>query len=340
MEKQIEEILEYLEGKSEITVPMLQKDMHMSYDEARKMMSELENEDFVAFKGGIVYTVLPRNTANAQDDDDDEMESYIERRRAELLERLKQLELDNFNDENDDEDDKNSTSFNEDDFHLSDEDDNDDDAEDEDADEDEGNEDDEDQDDDNMDDYELAELFRIVAEDQDDEDDEDTVDVNMSVFLSHDLMPYKPKQVYYDIIREVYDEKQEVPICVMSKEEVMLFKEKLGDGFRFDEKKTEKAGWRKAYFTSQLYLPDGVLYAPILTTNENGDYFLQQKLLDPEDEGKMCVRQEFYMLLKRHDMIFGDFMLAKQFARVLDAVPVAMELYGALCEGKMLLDVT
>ncbi len=335
MDKQNLEIFQYLDGKSELTVPLLQKDMHLSYDEARAKMAELEEGGFVTFKGGIVYSVDLKRVANAiaDEDDDVDMVTYLERRKSELLERLKRIELNNFSNENDaDEDDNGHWHFDdEEDFDLSD-----DDEDSEEEQDDDDDDDDNDQDDDKTDDYELAELFKIIADDQ---DDEDTVDVNMNVFLSHDLMPYKPKQVYYDIIREVYEEKQEVPICVMSKEAVMFFKEKLGDDFRFDEKKTEQAGWTKAFFTSSLYLPDGVLFAPYLTSNENGDFFLQQKLLDPDDEGKMCVRQEFYMLLKRHDMIFGDFVLAKQFANLSDAVPVAMELYGALCEAKMLLDV-
>ena len=326
MKTQNNEIVKYLEGKSELTVPMLQRDMNLSYDEARAKMAELEEDGVVTFEGGIVYTVNAKRAASAQDDDeDDKTESYIRQRRAELLERLKQLKLDNFNDENDDDDNDEHWHFDDDDFDFSDDDDKDDNEQDEDE-----------QDDDN----ELAQLFRIISEDQDDDKTaEEPIDEDMDPYLTPDLMPYIPKQAYYDRIMEVYKKKQQSPSRVIQKEAVIFFGLKLGDSFKLNEKQTELEGWKKAYFVSSLYLPDGIPYVPFLTSNEDGSFFLRHTLIEPEDEGKLCVRQEFYMLLMRHEMFFGDCVLSKQFSNLSDASHVAMELYGALCEAKMLLDV-
>ncbi len=363
MSKWNNEILDVLKNRKTITVPILQTELKLSYDDAREIMASLEEDGIVTYAGGINFSVDGNQVADAGGED-----SY-QRKRQQLLERLRALEEEDEEedeDENSDEDD--DLDF--DDFNIDETDD-----EDDEADTDEEDDDDIEKyirrrrkelierlneipsesevNDEDLQDVEADEPIEVKYADDDEndplqillstgeqpqqDDEEEDIDEDMSGFLSHDIMPYIPDLRFYVLTRQAYDEKRAGQQRSVPEILVRTVGSRLDSFMKFDEAKTTEEKWTKAFFTTELYLPDGVRYAPYITSNYAGEYFFNHPIIDPEDEEKLSVRREFYMLLKRHGMFFGDGTLVKQFLQLPDAMPAAIELYGALCEAKMII---
>ena len=335
MSKWENKILELLKERETVTVPVLQKELDLSYDSAREMMTKLQNDELVSYSGGIFFTVNQEKVASEINDED--ILDYLERRRNELLKRLEEIESDESDDEesDDDEADDEETDEETDDEEYDDFEDETDGAKDE--------TDDESDDDEPFDEDEA--LKRLYYEDVGEEDDSaeiedetDDLEKNMRGFLTRSRKPYEIDPDFYTAARQAYEEKSNEKLRAIPDSDLRALEEQLGSCFRLDEGMTAGSRGIQAFFTSELTLPDEVGYAPSVTSNERGEFYLHHPLIDPFDEIELCIREEFMMLLKRHGMFFGDGALIKQFLHISDAMSAAMELYGALCEAKMIID--
>lgn len=338
MENLKDKALELAKANGSVSIPTLQNALHLSYDDAHRVMSALEADGDVRYVGGIEYAYVSKKKEDSAADPSSEqaLRESLEKRRRELMSLfgVKDPDDDSDNDESDDDenDDDDPDFF--------------DDADDDEEEEDDADDDDEDEEDEKDKHSRLSAMYDALKkasldepEDEDEyDDDEDPYDkASGFLTLESERFPKISREYIYKIAMD-YDHKSKDKVREIPESEIEELARELSPALKRVGSGPSSQPSYQVLFSSDLYLPDGKEFAPSVTSNEMGEYFFHHQLVPSNQNNKLTVRRDFVFLLKRHGMFFGDGTLVKQFLRRSDGISAAMELYGALGEAKVFID--